>query len=299
MNNSNEVIFTGNTLVIPKSKFANLKKSSGWFNAMINTDFSNKNEIFDKKGNFILKKDLIYEIPYYDETETMKYIKSDKVWKVLVDMLLEGHTTDYKTLKLIEDYYMFNSVNSYNNPTLPASETVFVEKGQYQPSKSKTNKKKERRLNALLGIESNEANLERGYRLTPYEEVMMQERGYEYLPKNVLLKEMEQNYRKFRALEKKKLLGKEIEANLAARANIGGIPVKLIKNAIANRTKYGSKPGKLPGTQKQKKEQKRKEKRKTQKFNKARRNKTAKRGYNNNNNNNNNYNNNENNNYNE
>jgi hypothetical protein len=284
MNNSNEMVFTGNTLVIPKSKFVNLKNSSKWLNAVIDTDVTNKNEIFDKNGNFILRKDRIYDIPYYDkETESMKSIKSDKVWKVLVDVLLEGHTTDYKTLKLVEDYYMFKNISQFNNPTLPESESVYVRKGEFYANKSKAQIKKERINNRLLGITRNFNNRERGYKLTSTQEAL-EERGYDFLSRNKLLKESENNNRRFKALTYKKELEKEEKANLEALANIGGINVNLIKKAIANRTKYSTSKNRLG---KKTQSEREKEKKRTERRERARGRKTAKRGYNNNNNNNN------------
>ena len=284
MNNSNEMVFTGNTLVIPKSKFVNLKNSSKWLNAVIDTDVTNKNEIFDKNGNFILRKDRIYDIPYYDkETESMKSIKSDKVWKVLVDVLLEGHTTDYKTLKLVEDYYMFKNISQFNNPTLPESESVYVRKGEFYANKSKAQIKKERINNRLLGITRNFNNRERGYKLTSTQEAL-EERGYDFLSRNKLLKESENNNRRFKSLTYKKELEKEEKANLEALANIGGINVNLIKKAIANRTKYSTSKNRLG---KKTQSEREKEKKRTERRERARGRKTAKRGYNNNNNNNN------------
>ena len=284
MNNSNEMVFTGNTLVIPKSKFVNLKNSSKWLNAVIDTDVTNKNEIFDKNGNFILRKDRIYDIPSYDkETESMKSIKSDKVWKVLVDVLLEGHTTDYKTLKLVEDYYMFKNISQFNNPTLPESESVYVRKGEFYANKSKAQIKKERINNRLLGITRNFNNRERGYKLTSTQEAL-EERGYDFLSRNKLLKESENNNRRFKSLTYKKELEKEEKANLEALANIGGINVNLIKKAISNRTKYSTSKNRLG---KKTKSEREKEKKRTERRERARGRKTAKRGYNNNNNNNN------------
>ena len=70
--NEREPEFTKNTILIPRRKISQLQNASGFFEAFIDRDFSNSNEYFDTKGNYILKKELLPETFYFYDKKLKK-----------------------------------------------------------------------------------------------------------------------------------------------------------------------------------------------------------------------------------
>lgn len=294
--NEREPEFTKNTILIPRRKISQLQNASGFFEAFIDRDFSNSNEYFDSKGNYILKKELLPETFYfYDKKGNAEYIiKRDEVWKALPKALLEGHIPDPILAELIADWFMFKT-NSFFRPTLPMSEAITKSNRYYLKGPSKYQLKKQRRENRTYRKFRNEiyGNNNNNNNYLPL--------SYRRLSKNELLELMKEEERHNKINELKNELRREKKENVedlaealqdifTKKQNISRA-ISESEKATSNRTKYG----KSKTMRKKPLGEMRKEKRRSLRRERARVRKTMKHkplgndynNYNNNNNNNN------------
>lgn len=257
-NNENEIQYNKNIMIIPKSKFAKLKKASSYFDVFIDRNFKNSKEYFDDKGNYIFKKDLLPEKFYhYNKNTNTEYVyKRDEIWKALPNILLEGHIGDPILGKLIADQFLFNT-NSFYYPTLPESERINRPNEEYIPGPSKKQLKKTRKQNREIGLNK--------YTFTRYSPF-----GFTVLSRDELIANFEKDRRKEEIIKLKKELMRENKGNVEALAKAVFNKNKNIlraiteaKKAMANRTKYGKKVFKLPRNILTQRKEKAKQKRKT------------------------------------
>jgi hypothetical protein len=145
--NEREPEINANSILIPQRMINGLKKSSGFFEAFIDRNFTNSNDFFDEKGNYILKKDLLPErFYYYDRNSNTEYIfKRNQVWNALTAALLDGHVPDAVLARFIADWFIFDKNVNFFNPTLPESKTVHVPKSVYFPAPGKKERQRERK----------------------------------------------------------------------------------------------------------------------------------------------------------
>jgi hypothetical protein len=282
LENAENYEFSNNTILIPKSKFSQLKKDFGFFDAFIDRNFSNSDEYFDEEGNYILKKELLpEEMVHYDRNSDDIYIiKRNDVWSALPKALIDYHVTDRILGDYMAEFFIFKKQgNSLFNPTVPEQNTVskprrFLLAG---PSRAQLKKKRreERDLDSLRreiygnAYFNNNLNNVYPYRLfTPFTE-------------NQLRKFIEEDKRKNKINEIKIQLKKNKNANVE---ELSEALQEIYKNrqlahalyhtekAMANRTKYE----KESETRRKPLSEKYKEKRKTQRRKKQRARKTAK-----------------------
>ena len=142
--------YNGETIVIPKSKFDQIRKTSGFFEVFINRNFSNSNEMFNSEGNYLLKLEMLPETFYYRDPETnTEYIfKRRKVFDALHDVLYTGHTSDRIVGKFIADYFMFPKKTNFYHPTLPIPKAIRKPTGYYKAKPGRKQKQKTRKLQA-------------------------------------------------------------------------------------------------------------------------------------------------------
>ena len=274
-----ELEVTNNAIIIPKRLIPKLQKSSGFFEAFIDRNFSNSNERFDNYGNYIFKKDLIPNSSiFYDKNTNEEYvINRNDIWKAFPEVLTDGHIPDPILGKFIADYFTFNT-NSFFKPTLAESETITKPNGYYISKPSRKQLKKIRAINKELYDDNNNSNNDlpfhmRPYRRTGLELIENRQNALEYL-------QMKKRRENLQALKKDLIRNKKANVEDLAEALQNSFTKKYIianainqtKKATANRTKYGKSK-----TQSKKsiKEQ-RKEKRRTQRRNVARSRKTLK-----------------------
>ena len=281
--NSKNFEFGKNSIIIPKREFGRLKKDFGFFEAFIDTNFSNADQLFNKDGNYILKKEMFpEEMVHYNDDGKAYIIRRNEVWKALPKALSDYHVPDKNVADFLSNFLLFKTKNnSLFNPTIPEQETVRKANGRFIARPSRAQLKKQRRtqreINQLrreLGENNNNNNNNNYYH--PY--------GYMPMSNQNLAKLLRREKREEEIAElKEKLRTSKIE-NVENLANMLenfynnkqkiASTIHLTERATANRTKYGSKPGKLPGVLVTQRKQKRKEKRKTQKRKKQRGRKT-------------------------
>jgi len=169
--------YNGDTIVIPKSKFEQIKKTSGFFEVFINRNFSNSNQMFNSEGNYLLKLEMLPETFYYRDPETnTEYIfKRRKVFDALHDVLFTGHTSDRIVGKFIADYFMFPKKTNFYHPTLPIPKALRKPTGYYRAKPGKKQKQKTRKIvdifndNAYL-LEQNSKELRKAQLMREIEE---------------------------------------------------------------------------------------------------------------------------------
>jgi hypothetical protein len=275
-------VFSTNTILIPKSKFSQLKKDFGFFDAFIDRNFSNSGEYFDEKGNYILKKELLpEEMVHYDKnSDDMYIIKRNDVWNALPKALSDYHIPNKVLGDYMAEFFIFKKQgNSLFNPTVPEQNTVSKPSRVYYAGPSLAQLKKQRReardLDSLRreiygnAYFNNNLNNEYPYRLfTPFTE-------------NQLRKFIEEDKRKNKINEIKIQLRKNKNANVE---ELSEALQEIYKNrqlahalyhtekAMANRTKYG----KESETRRKPLSETKKEKRRTLRRKKQRARKTAK-----------------------
>jgi hypothetical protein len=278
--NTNELIITNNSIIIPKSKIPQLRKQSGFFEAFIDRNFTNSNEYFDSKGNYILKKELLPEVArYYDKNTNEDYvIKRNEVWKALSEVLSEGHTSDIILGKFIADYFNFHDIYGFFNPTLPELNTVAKPNGSYIPEPSRATLKKGRRINKEIGYRNyiNNNNEYNNYYNTR-----------EQLLENFAIDKAREEIRKKKVelrREKKGTVENLAEALHTILKNKVSSTFNKAKRATNNSTKKRMNKSKIPGTLLTTRMEKYKGKRETERRNKQRARKTLKQMPNRNNN---------------
>lgn len=148
--------YNANVIVIPKNKFNQIKKSSGFFNAFINTNFSNSNTTFDKEGNYLLKIENLPETFYYYDKDTDKeYTFSRRaVFNALNDVLFTGSTSKPEIARFIADFFMFNKNVNFYNPTLPIPEHIASKKGYFVAAPGRKSRQRTRRAVAKFNNEN-------------------------------------------------------------------------------------------------------------------------------------------------
>jgi hypothetical protein len=205
--------YNGETIVIPKSKFDQIRKTSGFFEVFINRNFSNSNQMFNSEGNYLLKLEMLPETFYYrdPETNTEYTFKRRKVFDALHDVLFTGHTSDRIVGKFIADYFMFPRNTNFYHPTLPVPKALRRPTGYYAAKPGKKQKQKTRKIVARF---NNNA-----YLLEPTSKE---------LRKAQLMKEIAEE-RANALVAIGEVLGNERAHSVLARA----------ERANANRTKYG------------------------------------------------------------
>jgi hypothetical protein len=203
--------YNGETIVIPKSKFDQLKKSSGFFEVFINRNFSNSNQMFNSEGNYLLRLEMLPETFYYRDPETnTEYIfKRRKVFDALQDVLFTGHTSDRIVGKFIADYFMFPRNTNFYHPTLPVPKALRKPTGYYVARPGKKQKQRTRKIQAKFNNNAFEQTAKE-------------------LRKAQLMREIEEE-RANALVAIGEVLGNERAHSVLARA----------EKANANRTKYG------------------------------------------------------------
>lgn len=281
--NDVDLQINANTIIIPKKKIPQLRKASGFFEAFIDRNFTNSDEFFDSKGNYILKKDLLPDnIRYYDRNTNEEYIiKRNEVWNALPAVLTEGHIPDKILGKFIADYFIFHNIYGFFNPTLPESNTVDKPSGLYIPEPSRAALKKGRRINREIGyrnyIYNNNNNNYNNYYNTREQ---LLENFAIYKPREEIIKKKIELRR-----ERKGNVENLAEALQTILKNKVAKAINESKRATNNSTKSRKNKTKLPGTVRASRMERYKGKRKTEKRSKQRARKTLKRHSNNNNNN--------------
>jgi hypothetical protein len=289
-----------NQITIPKEEFTRLKKEFGWFNTYIDEGFSNADEVFDKDGNFILRKNMLpEEIVHYDKNNgDKKYVfKRNNVWKLIPKTINDYHIPNKILADALANVLIFRTPNnSLYNPTVPEQNILPKSNNVFNAGPSKAQLKKERRAQSKINNFRREIGEEYNNNVNSYKyngkppsgsvltnkelvKLMKEEKKYDNKIEKILEAREEKKEKVEEVVEKLQNIYKK-KQNIAKA-------LYHIQKAEANRTKYGRKPGTLPGTKKQIRIEKTKGKRRTQNLNKARRNKTVKRVYNNNNENNN------------
>ena len=147
--------YNNSVIVIPKNKFNQIKKSSGFFNVFINTNFSNSNTLFDREGNYLLKLENLPEtFYYYDKDTNTEYSFSRRaVFDALDDVLFTGRTTKPEMARFIADYFMFNRNVNFYNPTLPIPEHIASKKGHYVARPGRKSRQKTRKASSKFNNE--------------------------------------------------------------------------------------------------------------------------------------------------
>lgn len=281
---SNKFGFDKNSIIIPKNEFGRLKRDFGFFEAFINTNFSNSAQFFNEDGNYILKKELFpEEMIYFDSNTGEDYvIKRNDMWKVLPKALNDYHVTDRVLGDFLANFLLFKTKNnSLFNPTVPEQETVPRPNGFFVAGPSRAQLKRERRtqreINKLrreLGENFNNNN----NNYFPYRGAPM---SNENLAKFLIREKREEEIAELKEklktekTENVENLANKLETFYNNRQKIARA-IHLTERATANRTKYGSKTGKLPGNLLVHLKQKSKEKRRTKGRRKAAARKTRK-----------------------
>lgn len=206
--------YNSETIVIPKSKVDQIRKTSRFFEIFINRNFANSKEMFNSDGNYLLKIEMLPEIFYYrdPETNTEYMFKRRKVFDALYEVLFTGHTSDRIVGKFIADFFMFPRNTNFYHPTLPVPKALRRPTGYYAVKPGKKQKQKTRKLQAEFN--SNDYLLEKQMSRELHKAQLMKEIAEERANALVAIGEV---------------LGNERAHSVLARA----------EKANANRTKYG------------------------------------------------------------